>query len=165
MTAVVIEAYDSAWPRTFDNLQRSLSRALGDAAARVEHVGSTSVPGLAAKPIIDIDIVVPSVDRMPVVIERLKDLGYQHRGDQGVPGREAFARPEGAAPHHLYACVEGADELRRHLAFRDRLRSDPGAARAYEALKRRLAADHHDDRVAYAEGKGAWIRALMHDPD
>lgn len=163
MKPVIIESYDPAWPAAFESLRRRLARALGDAASAVEHVGSTSVPGLAAKPIIDIDIVVPSADHMPAVIERLAGLGYEHRGDQGIAGREAFRRPEDAVPHHLYACVAGADELKRHLAFRDRLRSDPGAARAYEALKRKLAVEHRDDREAYNDGKGPWIRALMHD--
>lgn len=164
MARVIVEPYDPAWPRTFDRLRRRIAGALGEVALAIEHVGSTSVPGLAAKPIIDIDVVVRGPEELATAIVRLAGLGYAHEGDLGVPGREAFARPEGDAPHHLYVCLVGGQELTRHLAFRDRLRSDPGAARAYAALKLELAARHGEDRVAYTNGKGPWIRALMHDP-
>lgn len=164
MARVVIEPYDPAWSATFDSLRRRLVPVLGSVALAIEHVGSTAVPGLAAKPIIDIDIVVRDADGLAVAIARLGTVGYTHRGDQGVAGREAFARPEGDPPHHLYVCMAGGQELLRHLAFRDRLRVDPGAALAYGALKLRLAALHAEDRIAYNDGKGPWIRALMHDP-
>jgi GrpB-like predicted nucleotidyltransferase (UPF0157 family) len=101
----------------------------------IEHVGSTSVPGLAAKPVIDMTVVVPTPAAMGAVIARLATLGYRHRGDLGVPGREAFDRPGGTPDHNLYACVAENDGLRNHLALRDHLRGNPAAARSYGSLK------------------------------
>src|SRR5262245_12938232 len=118
---VIIVDYDPHWRDLFDELRAPVAAALGDLAIGVEHVGSTAVPGLAAKPIIDMDVVVPSVTDIPEAIERLAILGYVHRGDLGIPGREAFISPAGKARHHLYACPLGTDELRRHRSFRDYL--------------------------------------------
>src|SRR5262245_8084049 len=107
ITSVVVVDYDRAWPEMFAALRAWLWPVVGDLASSIEHIGSTSVPGLAAKPIIDFDIVVPSAERVPAVIERLAGLGYRHRGDLGVPGREAFYRPRSTLAHQLYVCVAG----------------------------------------------------------
>src|SRR5438552_7035037 len=122
---VEIVAYDVEWPRMFRELQDQLSPALADLRVEIEHVGSTAVLGLAAKPIIDIDIVVERVDDIPWVIERLAELGYRHQGDLGVPGREAFRQPAGFPDHHLYAVVRGNAPHRNHIGLRDRLRDRP----------------------------------------
>jgi GrpB-like predicted nucleotidyltransferase (UPF0157 family) len=158
---ILIAAYDPRWPARFAHLRDHLAAALGPLALRIEHVGSTAVPGLAAKPIIDLDIVVATPGDLPAVIERLHPLGYTHEGDLGVPGRDAFAAPPGSPPHHLYACPLGSPALARHLALRDRLRTDPEAAAAYADLKRALAARFHDDRTAYTEAKTAFIDSLL----
>ena len=125
------------------------------------HVGSTAVPGLAAKPIIDLDVVVASRDEVPRAIEALDRLGYAHRGDLGVPGREAFRGPATVPGHHLYLCAADSSELRRHLAFRDHLRSHPGSAAEYARLKRDLAARHQGDREAYTRGKTAFVEEIL----
>jgi GrpB-like predicted nucleotidyltransferase (UPF0157 family) len=96
---IIIVEYDPHWPDVFDELRAPVVAALGDLAVSVEHVGSTAVPGLAAKPIIDMDAVVPSVVHVPKAIERLALLGYAHRGDLGIPGREAFTSPSGKPAH------------------------------------------------------------------
>jgi GrpB-like predicted nucleotidyltransferase (UPF0157 family) len=158
---VVIAAYDPRWPARFAQLRDRLTAALGPLALRIEHVGSTAVPGLAAKPIIDLDVVVATPDDLPAVIGRLRPLGYTHEGDLGVPGRDAFAAPPGSPPHHLYVCPAGSPALARHLALRDRLRADPAAARAYADLKRALADRFRNDRVAYTDAKTAFIDALL----
>lgn len=157
--SVRIVDYDPKWPQLFASLEASISGALGDLAIRIEHVGSTAVPGLAAKPIIDIDVVV-ATDRVHDAIRQLASAGYAHEGDLGIFGREAFVSPDGLPTHHLYVCPVGSPELARHLRFRDYLRSDPSATAEYAALKRRLAAT--TDRAAYSPGKSEFIeRALQ----
>ena len=158
---VVIADYDPRWPAIFASLRDRLAAALGPLAVAIEHVGSTAVPGLAAKPIVDLDIVMASGEDLWAVIERLRLLGYDHQGDLGVPGREAFTSPPGGPPHHLYACPAGSPALARHLALRDRLRADPEAVAAYADLKRALAARFGRDRVGYTEAKTAFIEALL----
>jgi GrpB-like predicted nucleotidyltransferase (UPF0157 family) len=136
---VLVVDYDSLWPLTFAALQFPIWEALRGVALSVEHVGSTSIPGLAAKPIIDIDAIVPSHADMRATIERLAALGYVHCGNLGIEDREAFENPAGLPAHHLYACVQGSAVLVNHLALRDCLRRDPSAASAYGQLKKQLA--------------------------
>jgi len=156
---VEIAAYDPDWPRRFRALADRAAAALGDIVLSIEHVGSTAVPGLAAKPVIDLDVVVRPED-VEHAVRRLATLGYGHRGELGVPGRHAFRTPLGEAKHHLYVCVAGSEGLRDHLRFRDHLRTHPDAAREYAALKQRLAERHRHDPDAYQEAKRAFIDAL-----
>jgi len=150
---VVIVPYDSAWPATFARLRDRLAAALGELAAGIEHIGSTAVPGLDAKPIVDIDVVMRRCADLGDVLRALAELGYEHLGDLGIVGREAF-RPAPELPrHHLYVCAAGAAPLQAHLTLRDVLRGDPQLAAEYAALKRELSERFRDDRDAYAEGK------------
>jgi GrpB-like predicted nucleotidyltransferase (UPF0157 family) len=158
---VVIVDYDPRWPDLFEELRAPVVAALGDLVVIVEHVGSTAVPGLAAKPIIDMDVVVPSIPDIPEAIARLATLGYVHRGDLGVPGREAFISPAGKPRHHLYVCALGSDELRRHRSFRDYLLTHPDAARAYGALKKDAALRFGDDRAAYNQAKTRFVEGML----
>jgi GrpB-like predicted nucleotidyltransferase (UPF0157 family) len=158
---VVIVDYDPSWPAAFQQLRDRLAATLGPLAVAIEHVGSTAVPGLAAKPIIDLDVVIADRADLPTVIERLRPLGYLYEGDLGVAGREAFTTPAGAPPHHLYVCAIGTPALDRHLAFRDTLRADPGAVDAYGDLKRTLSARLGDDRAGYTEAKSAFIEQVL----
>ena len=157
---ITVIPYDHAWPAQFEELATVLREALGDAALSVEHVGSTSVPGLAAKPILDIDIVMASRADLPAIVERLAAVGYVHNGDQGCPGREAFKYdPSGRQwpAHHLYACDVDNVYYRRHVAFRDYLRAHPEVAQAYGELKLRLAETYRDDREGYTEAKTEFV--------
>jgi GrpB-like predicted nucleotidyltransferase (UPF0157 family) len=158
---VEITAYDPCWPQTFAALRDEIASTLGSLAQRVEHVGSTAVPGLPAKPIIDLDVVIATPADLPTVITRLATLGYQHQGDLGITGREAFTIPATGPAHHLYVCPAGSRELARHVAFRDYLRRHPAQARAYAELKRSLAAQFRSDRDAYARGKKAFIEQAL----
>ncbi len=160
-TVTVVE-YDPAWPARFAALAARAAAVLArppEVPARVEHVGSTAVPGLAAKPVIDLDVVVAPGD-VPRAIARLAALGYAHEGDLGLPGREAFRWPPGEPRHHLYVCTPDAPAYRDHLLFRDHLRTHPDAAAEYAALKRALAARHAHDRDAYQAAKGAFVTAV-----
>lgn len=159
--AIVIVDYDPAWPAEFRRLRERAHAALGDVAVEIEHVGSTAVPGLPAKDLIDIVVVVSSDDDVPEAIRRLEAIGYRARGNLGVEGREAFTWPEGEKRHHLYVSPTTSEELQAQVAFRDRLRADPQLAREYVELKRRLASQHRDDRVAYTEGKTAFIEETL----
>jgi GrpB-like predicted nucleotidyltransferase (UPF0157 family) len=161
---VVIEEYDPRWPHLFEELRAPVVAALGDLVVAVEHIGSTSVPGLAAKPIIDMDVVVPSVADIPDAISRLATLGYVHQGDLGIPGREAFASPAGKPRHHLYVCPLGGEELRRHCSFRDHLLTHPDDARSYADLKRAAALRFTDDRSAYTEAKSRFVESVLQRP-
>ena len=160
--AVVLVDHDPAWPALFAELRDRVAATLGDLAVAIEHVGSTAVPGLVAKPIVDIDVVVPSTASIPVAIERLAAIGYVHRGDLGIPGREAFSPPPGTPPHHLYVCPWEAPAWRRHVAFRDHLRAHPEVARAYADLKRQAARRFRDDRAAYTDAKTAFVEEIVH---
>ena len=162
--AIVIVEYDPAWPSEFVRLRDRAKAALGDVAVAIEHVGSTAVPGLPAKDLIDMVVVVESDDDVNEAIARLQAIGYRPRGNLGVEGREAFWWPEGEKRHHLYVSPTTSAELHAQVAFRDRLRADPAVARAYVALKRELAARHRNDRIAYTEAKTEFIEAVLEGP-
>jgi GrpB-like predicted nucleotidyltransferase (UPF0157 family) len=152
--------YDPGWPALFESLRSSVWQAVADVALSIEHVGSTSVPGLAAKPVIDMDVVVPGA-QIAAAIARLARLGYQHQGDLGVPEREAFRSPRGSPRHHLYVCSANSLALANHLAIREYLRAHPDTARAYGDLKRRLAREYADDADGYTVEKTQFILAVL----
>jgi GrpB-like predicted nucleotidyltransferase (UPF0157 family) len=159
---VIVLDYDPNWPRLFQSLRNRIADALGDMAAAIEHVGSTAVPGLAAKPIIDIDVLLAPETMLPAAIERLASLGYIHRGNLGVPEREAFFAPANdPPPHHLYVCPPSSAEFRRHVAFRDYLRAHPKDATMYADLKIALAERFREDRSTYNAAKGEFVAELI----
>jgi GrpB-like predicted nucleotidyltransferase (UPF0157 family) len=158
---VVVVPYDPGWPATFAQLRERIAAALGELAVGIEHVGSTAVPGLDAKPIIDIDVVIRHAEDLGATAARLAALGYTHLGDLGIAGRDAFRAAPDLARHHLYVCAAGSAALQAHLTLRDALRTDAVLAAAYAALKRELAERYRDDRDAYAEGKSPFITALL----
>lgn len=157
---IIVIDYDPTWPDVFACLRDSLAGALGETALAIEHVGSTSVPGLTAKPVIDIDVVVKRSD-LPLAISKLQTAGYLHVGDQGIPDREAFKQTGGQHAHHLYVCLEESAELARHILFRNFLRANPEYVEAYGQLKRQLAEIYRYDRVAYTESKSEFIRGCL----
>ncbi|WP_275293055.1 GrpB family protein [Amycolatopsis sp. La24] len=154
---VEIVDYDPRWPQVFASLSDRITAEVGGLAQRVEHVGSTAVPGLAAKPIIDLAVVIATRDDLPAVVASFQAIGYRHRGDLGISGREAFAWPPDSPPHHLYVCAADNENLARVLAFRDFLRTHPSTAQAYATLKRSLAHRFRTDRAAYTSAKTAFI--------
>lgn len=167
---IYILEYDPTWAQVFEQMAGVLRAKLGDLALAIEHVGSTSVPGLPAKPIIDLDVVVAEHD-VPLAIEKLQELGYVHRGNRGIEGREAFERDGLDVPrdgkgtlwmvHHLYICPRNSPELRKHLAFRDYLRSHPESMQEYGRIKRELAARFSNERAAYTDAKTDFIASIM----
>jgi len=160
VSKVIVVDYDPQWPHVFEALRAPIWRAVADIAISIEHVGSTSVPGLAAKPVIDMDVVVPE-GRVSAGIARLTTLGYQHEGELGVPNREAFRSPSGAARHHLYLCPSTSLALANHVAIRDHLRANPSVARAYGDLKKRLALEFAHDIDGYVEAKTSFLVGIL----
>jgi len=162
LRTITVSDYDPNWPLQFAKLRDFLAPVLGDLALSVEHIGSTSVPGLAAKPVIDSDIVIASRADLPATVTALQTIAYTHRGDLGIPTREAFRyEGDGDFPaHHLYVCAQDSPELRRHLAFRDYLRLHPDEARACNDLKKDLARRFPHDIDAYIEGKSEFIQRI-----
>ncbi len=158
---VIIEDYDPRWPEYFEMLRSRIGAALGSLAAAIEHVGSTAVTGLAAKPIIDIDVLLHSEGDLPRAIERLTTIGYAHQGDLGILGREVFRAPSDALLHHLYVCRPNSRAYLQHLAFRDYLRIHDEDARAYGLSKRSLASRYGSDRDGYTQAKTEFIEAIL----
>ncbi len=142
---IVVLPYNKKWQQDFLDIKAEVAAALGMApeglSLAIEHVGSTSVPGLSAKPIIDIDVVVRAGD-VQAAIQALAGIGYNHEGNLGIPGREAFgySGKEHLQEHHLYLCPEDSPELKRHLAFRNYLREHPQAVEEYSRIKLEAAA-------------------------
>jgi GrpB-like predicted nucleotidyltransferase (UPF0157 family) len=162
---LIVQEYNPEWRRWFLRLQTFLYRNLVGTYYAVEHVGSTSVPELWAKPIIDIDVVLRE-GKFENAKGRLVAAGYEHEGNRGIPGREAFelkdkALREALPEHHLYVMQADAEELKRHRAFRDFLRAHPEWVERLSAHKREVAARAGDDRQAYQDGKAAMVEEIL----
>ncbi|WP_328529546.1 GrpB family protein [Nocardioides sp. NBC_00368] len=158
---IEVTAYDPGWPIRFEEVAETLRRALTDGPeARVEHVGSTSVPGLAAKPILDIDVIVAPED-VPAAVKALVRIGYRHRGDLGVVGREAFFAPDDDPVRHVYVCAAGTLNVRNHLAVREVLRSRDDLRDEYAAVKLALAADPDMDIDTYLARKSDVLQKIL----
>lgn len=161
MKRVVVVDYDDGWPEAFEQHRKRLWPAVADLADTIEHVGSTSVPGLAAKPIIDMIIVLSSASTLQQMDLRIVSLGYVYEGLSGR-GRSAYRHPADLAAHHLFACEPDSPALVMPVTFRDYLREHPSWARRYGELKKRLAGDTPNDIRAYTEGKTAFILETLH---
>ncbi len=153
--------YDPQWPRTFEQIKGRIWPEVKDIAVGIEHVGSTSVVGLAAKPVIDIDIVVENENASRNAVEKLKLLGYVSLGTMGVPGREAFKRPENSSKHNMYVCLRNSVAFRNHILLRDVLREDPQMKQEYAKLKLQLAEQFAGNMDGYCEAKTAFIVEIL----
>jgi len=163
LRTIVIEDYNPQWAQDFSALKAIYEKQLAKIDCQIIHVGSTSVEGLAAKPIIDVDIVVKTPEDVQRCIPLLEQLGYVHAGQRGIAGREAFDRTDECVPynkegqkwrdHHLYVCLEGIVALRNHLKLKAFLQSHPESVKAYSELKKELAKQYPHDIDAYIRGK------------
>lgn len=159
---VTVQPYDPQWKEDFEAIRLEMASVLEAFALRIEHVGSTSVPGLSAKPIIDLDVVISDYDVFPEVVRRLEKAGYLHEGNLGIPEREAFCYKEKPhlREHHLYVCPAASKELHRHITFRNYLRSHPEAVKAYGAVKEEAARLYPDSIEDYMQYKSRCIAML-----
>ena len=159
---VIVLPYDENWKAAFEAIKVELEPALLNLALGIEHVGSTAVAGMFAKPCIDIDVIIPGYEVFDDVVRALNAIGYVHKGDLGIPEREAFAYSGKShlMKHHLYVCPRNSAELHRHLTFRDFLRGNPEAIREYSSVKETAAALFPDDIDRYMAFKSPCIEEL-----
>lgn len=159
---VTVVPYNPAWKSDFEKIKKELESAICGLIVGIEHIGSTSVEGLAAKPCIDIDVIIENYSVFDNVVEKLKEIGYIHEGDLGIKGREAFKYSDKPylQNHHLYVCPKDSEELRRHIVFRDFLRSNPEAVKKYGSVKQTAALLFPDDIDKYIQYKSPCIEEL-----
>jgi len=169
---IEVVPYNHEWKIQFEQIRDVLAKHLGSLVLGIEHVGSTSVPGLASKPILDIDIFISSRDELQNVINALSQLGYDHKGDLGIAGREAFSRRDKMVPydgsnrewevhHHLYVCARDSKELISHIAFRNYLRQNPEEVLEYSNVKKRAAKFYPHDIEGYMAYKAECIELIL----
>ncbi len=159
---VIVLPYDTAWKTAFEEIKKELEGAIGDLIIGIEHVGSTAVEGLSAKPCIDIDVIIWDYSIFDAVVCKLKTIGYIHEGDLGFKDREAFKYSDKPhlLNHHLYVCPQDSEELHRHISFRDFLRSNPEAVKKYSLSKETAAQLFPDSIDQYIEYKSPCIEEL-----
>jgi GrpB-like predicted nucleotidyltransferase (UPF0157 family) len=159
---VVVVDHDPAWSARFAAAAAALVTLVPTGLVAVEHVGSTAVPGLAAKPIIDVLLLLDDVTRLDALEAAFGARGFVAKGEFGIPGRRYFSRgPDHARTEHVHAFSAGAPEAQRHRDLRDYLIAHPAAARRYGETKRRLARAHPEDIHAYMDGKHGLVRELL----
>lgn len=161
---IEVVTYDLDWPDHFEEICARIAAALGPTALRIDHVGSTAVPGLPAKPVIDVEVSVPDVEDEADYKAAIESLGFELRWIE--PGHRYF-RPPADLPRlaQIHVCTVGSQWERAHLLFRDYLRTHGEARRAYKELKWQLATQFKDDRIAYTDAKGPFIAATLVDAE
>ena len=158
---IVVIDYDPAWPEAFREIAAAVRALLEPLVVAIDHVGSTSVPGLCAKPRIDLVTVVASDADIPEAIRRLQERGYEYRGNRYNDGMWTFTDGPGMRRQRLYVCAPGTLKHREWLLFRNHLRSNGDAAEAYGALKRRLAVEFAGDVDGYTRAKGPFVAEIV----
>jgi GrpB-like predicted nucleotidyltransferase (UPF0157 family) len=159
---VLIEDYKIAWREAFEKERGRLSAMIGQFALAIEHIGSTAVPGLCAKPVIDIAVGIQELKAVKECIGPLSSIGYEYRGEAGLPGRHFFVKGSmETRTQHLHVELFNGPLWRSHILFRDYLRSHPKEAAAYAKMKRALAEKYSDDRDAYTSEKNNYIEGIV----
>ena len=158
---IVVTAYNPEWPNMFEMEAEKIRQILGPNCVSIFHIGSTSVPGLAAKPVIDIMPVVHSLERVDAAAEEFEKIGYEYLGEFGIPGRRYLRKGGDERTHQIHIFQETDQKnIRRHLAVRDYLRDHEESRRAYAKLKRELARKYPYDIEGYCDGKEEFVREL-----
>ena len=157
---VRVVPHDPAWSRHFDSECRRIESAMGDVVVALHHIGSTAIPGILAKPIIDILLEATSLIELDRHAPRMEAIGYEAKGEFGIAGRRYFRRDDeaGIRTHQVHAFAFGNDDIIRHLAFRDYMIAHPQVAQAYGDLKKLLAARYPNDILTYSEGKDGFVK-------
>ena len=157
---ILVVDYDASWLIKYEQEKIQILDALGNTVADIQHIGSTSVPGLAAKPVIDIILGLKQVPPSPAQISSLEALDYLYCGELGIPGRYYFRRGM-PRTHQIHSVLVDSEFWKSHILFRDFLRAHPDAAQQYEALKRKLAVEFWSDRARYTNNKAPLIQQLL----
>ena len=163
MRKVIVVAYDHHWPAMFEGEATLIRHILGSELLEIHHIGSTSVPGLAAKPIIDMMPVVKDITNIDRFNHQMMAIGYTPKGEYGILGRRFFYKGNDERTHHIHVFQQGSEHIERHLAFRDYLRQHPLIAMKYGQLKQALATQYATDIDGYMEGKDAFIKEIETD--
>ena len=161
-TKIMVLPYDKEWKTAFEKIKKEIEDAIGDLIIKIEHVGSTSVEGMSAKPCIDLDVVIKDYSVFDEVVRRLEKTGYIHEGNLGIKDREAFKYSDKPhlMRHHMYVCPQVSEELQRHITFRDYLRSNPDAVKEYSLVKETAAKLYPNDIDKYIEYKSPCIEEI-----
>ncbi|MEZ4735326.1 MAG: GrpB family protein [Caldilineaceae bacterium] len=157
---VALHPYADEWPALFQAEAAQLQAAIGAHVLDIQHVGSTSIPGLPAKPILDIGVAVENFEAATVCIQPLAAMGYRYRGEMGIPRRHYFVKGD-PVTHHLHMNEIHSADWQQQIAFRDYLRQHPEAVHAYATLKAHLASQFPDARLAYTESKSGFIAGIL----
>lgn len=159
---IEVVPYDPRWPQEFEHASGEVVTALGPNLLAIHHIGSTSIPSIHAKPVIDMLAVVADLAAVDQRVAEMQQLGYEAMGAFGIEGRRYFRRddPTGRRTHQVHAFAESSQHICRHLAFRDFMRAHPAVAREYGALKQKLAVAYPHDMEAYMDGKDAFIKEV-----
>jgi GrpB-like predicted nucleotidyltransferase (UPF0157 family) len=160
MPRIEVRDPDPTWTQAFAEAAATLAGVFGPGVVYIHHIGSTAVPGLKAKPILDLMPVVSDLEVVEAAVPALTALGYEALGEFGLPGRRYFRREQGPLPHHVHCYAVGHPDIARHLAFRDYLRALPTVAEQYGHLKETLAHRFPDDPAAYMDGKDPFIKRV-----
>jgi GrpB-like predicted nucleotidyltransferase (UPF0157 family) len=160
MRKVEVVSYSAEWPARFEEESHRIRRIFGSEIIAIHHIGSTAVPDLSAKPVIDIMPVVKNIERVDDYNHTMINLGYKPRGENGLSGRRYFQKGEDQRTHHIHIYEKGNPDIDRHLVFRDYLRSHPKEAINYGSLKEWLAKEFPYDITSYIEGKEAFVLEL-----
>jgi len=160
MRRVEVTPYNEQWVRMYQEEAEKLCRIFGRQLVAIHHIGSTSVPGLDAKPIIDIMPVVHDISLVHEYNQLMRDIGYEPKGENGIPGRRYFQKGGDNRTHHVHVFQVGSPHIERHLAFRDYLRTHPNVAREYGDLKRKLAQEFLNHIESYIQGKESLVKAI-----
>jgi GrpB-like predicted nucleotidyltransferase (UPF0157 family) len=153
--------HDPAWAKAFLEEKARIEDALGDSIIAIEHIGSTAIPGMRAKPIIDMAIALENYEDGFDCVKPLEALGYEYRGEAGVPGRHYLRTAEENVKFHIHMFPESSREWADHILFRDYLRANPGEAARYDELKSALLKEFPEDRPRYTEGKAAFCGEII----
>ncbi|MFS1514451.1 GrpB family protein [Chengkuizengella sp. SCS-71B] len=159
MRTIKVVPYQDEWVNKFQEEALKIKEIFGDQLVEIHHIGSTSVPGLKAKPIIDIIPVVKNIKEIDLFNEKMEAIGYEARGEFGIPGRRYFPKGgEKHRSHHVHVFQKGDQHIERHLAFRDYLIAHPEVAKEYEVLKEELANKFSNNPERYSDGKETFIK-------
>ncbi|MEJ8544685.1 GrpB family protein [Brevibacillus borstelensis] len=160
MRIIEVLPYDEGWVALFEREEALLRRIFSEELVAIHHIGSTSIKGMKAKPIIDIMPVVKDIDRVHLYDDAMRKIGYEPKGENGINGRRYFQKGGDQRTHHVHIFQEGHPDIQRHLAFRDYVGSHPEAMAAYAKRKEELAEKYRLDSVAYANGKSGLVRQI-----
>ncbi|WP_289355271.1 GrpB family protein [Paenibacillus sp. S-12] len=158
---VTVTKYNDDWNRMFEDEAQKIKTIFGDELTDIHHIGSTSVFGLQAKPIIDLMPVVKDIGKIDAFNEQMTELGYECMGEYGIKGRRYFRKGGEHRTHHVHVFqADNKEDIQRHLAVRDYLRAHPQEAEQYGNLKEKLASQHPTDIEAYMDGKDSFVKNL-----